>query len=252
LSDNDNTYPNTGKISEYTTSGATVNANLVTGLNGADGITVAGSDLFVVNSYDGEISEFTTAGATVDRSFITGVGDPDDIVASGSDLYVMNYGTFSEPANGVGEFTTAGGTVNSNLIPFPTTDYLYRIAIGAPSGPAFEAKVAGTLPTTVKPGKKATIEPKITVTNISGAKYDATVTVHFYLSKSTSASGAILLPGKFTKSLKLTAGAHDSFSFSLGKLPSTVPAGTYHILAKITDANGDSVVTATKVTIRVT
>ena len=38
-----------GTIGEYTTSGATVNASLITGLNDPDGIAVSGGNLFVAN-----------------------------------------------------------------------------------------------------------------------------------------------------------------------------------------------------------
>ena len=46
----------TGTIGEYTTSGATVNAALISGLNGPFGLAVAGSNLFVTNAFGGTIS----------------------------------------------------------------------------------------------------------------------------------------------------------------------------------------------------
>ena len=64
-----------GTIGEYTTSGATVNASLITGLSsGVGGGTVAlsGSDLFVssVNGAGGGvIGEYTTSGATVNPAY---------------------------------------------------------------------------------------------------------------------------------------------------------------------------------------
>jgi hypothetical protein len=61
-----------GTIAEYTTSGATVNASLISGLSFPEGIAVSGSDLFVVNTNansvqtlgPGSIGEYTTSGAT--------------------------------------------------------------------------------------------------------------------------------------------------------------------------------------------
>src|SRR2546425_371994 len=59
-----------GLIAEYTTSGATVNPNLITGLTFPEGIVVFGGNLFVTSfgtlgSANGTIGEYTTSGATV-------------------------------------------------------------------------------------------------------------------------------------------------------------------------------------------
>jgi hypothetical protein len=59
-----------GTVGEYTTSGATVNASLISGLGGLSGIAVSGSNLFVANNLLGTIGEYTTAGATVNASLI--------------------------------------------------------------------------------------------------------------------------------------------------------------------------------------
>ena len=48
-----------GTIGEYTTSGATVNAALISGLNAPIGIAVSGSDLFVTNNFGNTIGEFS-------------------------------------------------------------------------------------------------------------------------------------------------------------------------------------------------
>jgi hypothetical protein len=72
-------------IGEYTTSGMTVNASLVSGLNSPSaglsvplGIAVSGGNLFVVNSGQSTIGEYNaTTGATVDASLlVTGSNDP--------------------------------------------------------------------------------------------------------------------------------------------------------------------------------
>jgi hypothetical protein len=117
-----------GVIGAYTTSGATVNAALITGLsdpgNGAliSGVDVAhgaasnGTDIFVVNNDTGAagtgfISEYTTSEALVNASLITGLGGPEEVLILGSDIFVTNFTTGT-----VGEYTTSGGTVNANLI----------------------------------------------------------------------------------------------------------------------------------------
>jgi len=60
---------NNGTIGEYSTSGATVNASLVSsGSSNFWGLAASGSDLFVVNEQNpGTIGEYTTSGATMPR-----------------------------------------------------------------------------------------------------------------------------------------------------------------------------------------
>jgi len=111
-----------GTIGEYTTSGATVNASLVSGLNYPTGIAVSGSNLFVTNYYDntlGEsnsIGEYTTSGAVVNASLFSVLGDPQGIAVSGSDLFVANYNPAYPGIGSIGEYTTSGGTVTRLLV----------------------------------------------------------------------------------------------------------------------------------------
>jgi uncharacterized delta-60 repeat protein len=100
-----------GTVGEYTTSGATVNASLISGLSTPEGIAAVGSDLFVVNQGTNSIGEYTTSGATVNASLITGLVKPIGIAASGSDLFVTN-----ETGDTIGEYTTSGATVNASLV----------------------------------------------------------------------------------------------------------------------------------------
>jgi len=100
-----------GTIGEYTTSGATVNASLITGLSEPYGIAVSGSNLFVTNRGSGTIGEYTTSGATVNASLITGLHDPVGIAVSGSTLFVVN-----DDNGTIGEYTTSGATVNASLV----------------------------------------------------------------------------------------------------------------------------------------
>ena len=98
-------------VGEYTTSGATVNPALISGLSGPIGIAVSGSDLFVANQDSGTIGEYTTSGATVNAALISGLDLPFGIALSGADLFVANLG-----GGTIGEYTTAGATVNPALI----------------------------------------------------------------------------------------------------------------------------------------
>src|SRR5262249_14115531 len=52
-----------GTVGEYTTSGAPVNPELISGLGSPDGISVSGDKLFVKNG--DRVSEYTTSGVLV-------------------------------------------------------------------------------------------------------------------------------------------------------------------------------------------
>jgi hypothetical protein len=110
------TNANIGTVGEYTTSGATVNAALISGLSLPEDIAVSGSDLFVVNSGSGTIGEYTTSGATVNAALISGLSEPAGIAVSGSDLFVTNTFGGMIGTGTIGEYTTSGATVNAALI----------------------------------------------------------------------------------------------------------------------------------------
>src|SRR5215471_11846498 len=102
--------PAGGRVGEYTTSGATVNATLISGPFNPFGflnptyMAVSGSSLFVVDSFSGgTVGEYTTSGATVNASLLSGLNGPIGIAVSGSNLFVSS-------GSGIGEYTTAGAT----------------------------------------------------------------------------------------------------------------------------------------------
>ena len=66
-------------IGAYTTSGATVNPALISGLTDALGIAVSGSNLFVTNQNSGTVGEYTTSGDTVNPALISGLSFPSGI-----------------------------------------------------------------------------------------------------------------------------------------------------------------------------
>jgi DNA-binding beta-propeller fold protein YncE len=105
-----------------------VNASLISGLNGPEGIAVSSSDLFVANGLGNTIGEYTTAGATVNASLISGLSDPSDIAVSGGDLFVTNF-----TADTIGEYTTVGTTVNASLISGLNEPIGLAIAVPEPS-----------------------------------------------------------------------------------------------------------------------
>jgi len=99
------------KVGEYTTSGAPVNASLITGLSlgNNQSIALSGSNLFTASTISSSIGEYTTSGATVNASLITGLFNLEGVAVSGSDLFVLT-------GNQIGEYTTSGATVNASLI----------------------------------------------------------------------------------------------------------------------------------------
>jgi hypothetical protein len=71
-------------LGEYTTSGATVNAALITGLANPDFVAVSGSYLFISENIgtlgdstnSSYIDEYTTSGELVNAAFVSGLNQP--------------------------------------------------------------------------------------------------------------------------------------------------------------------------------
>lgn len=102
--------PGSGSISEFTTSGATVQSPLISGYPAAR-ILVSGADLFVTGDWIGGLEEFTTSGTVVNASLVSGFGSALGIGELDSDLFI------ADGYNGtIGEFTTSGAVVNRSLV----------------------------------------------------------------------------------------------------------------------------------------
>ena len=84
-----------GTVGEYTTSGATVNDTLITGLSNPMGVTVTDTNLFVANYGSGTVGEYTTAGATVNASLITGLSNPTSVTPEPGTLALLGMGGLS-------------------------------------------------------------------------------------------------------------------------------------------------------------
>lgn len=146
--ENNSTSPNTGFIGEYTTSGATVNAQLVTGLNGPQGLAISGSHLFVVNYYSATIGDYTTAGVVVKTTLIKGtpsvLDNPTMMAASGTDLFITNYTNSVSSSNAIAEYTTSGGTVNTFLVSNLLMPEGIAVEASAPTAPTAPTGVEAT------------------------------------------------------------------------------------------------------------
>ena len=102
-----------GTIGEYTLSGTTVNASLISGLNEPTGLALDGKgNLFVANFGSGTIGEYTLSGATLNASLISGLSGPSGLALDGKgNLFVVN-----NISGTIGEYTTSGLTVNASVI----------------------------------------------------------------------------------------------------------------------------------------
>ena len=116
------------EISEYTTSGATLNTDLATLSAFAPsgiGIVVSGTDIFVATTA-GTVDEYTTVGGTVNASLLTGLNTVNNgIAVSGTDLLVSN-------GRSIGEYNFDGTPVGSGTL------------ISGLNGTAEEIAVSGT------------------------------------------------------------------------------------------------------------
>ena len=115
-----------GLISEYTTSGATVSAPLISEptngqyLFGVGGLAISGTNLFIANSSNGPpdtgyISVYTLSGTLVNAALITGLPNPTGIAISGSYLYILNSGDGTGTGS-IGKYNLDGTPVNAALV----------------------------------------------------------------------------------------------------------------------------------------
>jgi hypothetical protein len=100
-----------GTIGKYSTTGATLNASLISGL-APEGIAVDGNGyLYVANENSGTIGKYTVTGSEINRTLISGLNSPWAIALDGNGyLFVANYG------GSIGKYTTSGEVVNAALV----------------------------------------------------------------------------------------------------------------------------------------
>jgi autotransporter-associated beta strand protein len=113
----DATIPSTGgNIGEYSTSGANINAPLISGFStyAIKAMAISGSELFVVNSpntgysVNNTIAEYSASGVATGN--VTGFNSPTGVAVSGSEMYVVNSG------NGTIIACTTSGTNQTVLV----------------------------------------------------------------------------------------------------------------------------------------
>lgn len=107
---------NDGIIGEYTISGATINASLVSDLNLPYGLAISGGNLYEANAA-GTIGEYNLAtGAAINPALITPVVTSTvGIAISGGDIFVAGANNVIGD-NNVGEYTISGAPVKTRLV----------------------------------------------------------------------------------------------------------------------------------------
>jgi len=91
--------------------GATLNANLITGLSGPDAITIARGSVYVATNTPDATNRYSLTGASLATPFISGYGA--DLEITGNDVFMP---TFFQT---VGKFTSSGTVVNDTFITSP-------------------------------------------------------------------------------------------------------------------------------------
>ncbi|HWE03675.1 MAG TPA: Ig-like domain repeat protein [Tepidisphaeraceae bacterium] len=99
-----------GTIGEYTTSGAAVNASLVSGLARPANLSLLGNDLYVADLNSDSVGEYTTSGAAVNPSLISGVY-PWSLAATSTDIYVVD-----NSLGTVSDYSLDGTAMNTQLV----------------------------------------------------------------------------------------------------------------------------------------
>ena len=183
------TNAGSGKVGEYTTSGATVNASLISGVGHPTGVALEGSDLYVANAENGTVGEYTTSGATVNAELIKGLHHPDRGGPRGlrplrrqrrkrhgrgvhHERRHRQRGTHQRPAHPgrggarrlgplrtypsgtVGEYTTSGATVNASLIVTLNPRPGWRSTARTSTSPTSVAARSGSTPRAAKPSTR--------------------------------------------------------------------------------------------------
>ncbi|HEX5244328.1 MAG TPA: CARDB domain-containing protein [Tepidisphaeraceae bacterium] len=110
------------------------------------------------------------------------------------------------------------------------------------------ASLSGALPTSVIAGQKATIHQKVTISSDEAINTTVTVNVSLSTSATFDSTNAVSVPLTLTKPLHLAAGKSTSIPITLKSLPSTVPAGTYHLQVEAAPASGATTADASSAT----
>lgn len=122
---------------------------------------------------------------------------------------------------------------------------------GGGGSSSLSGALSGKIPSSVVAGQKVNVSQHLTVTDTSTATVTGNVTAKLFLSTGTSVDSNSIQLATTTKHAKLKPHGHLQVPFKVAKLPATVPNGTYHLVAEITDPSGNTVDAPSATTISV-
>ncbi|HZK80860.1 MAG TPA: hypothetical protein VFC46_07330, partial [Humisphaera sp.] len=257
------------KIAEYTTSGATVNAALVSGLVGPTGIAVTAAAsptnrLAFIESPASTTAAGTLGPITVDVEDSNGTfvaGDNSNVtlaIASGSSGATLDGTTTVAAVNGVATFSDLLITTPGDNYTLVATDGTFSPATSAPfsitatTPPASVALTLGNvaLPTSAVAGRRIMAKVPVILTN-GGSRSRGTYTISLFADTANMLDGMQSLISTVSKSISLNAGKRVTISISVRSLPATLANGVYYILAQVVGPTGDASVIASSQTVTV-
>ena len=126
---------------------------------------------------------------------------------------------------------------DSNVTPGTSSTLIETVSSTPPSGLSPDLTTAvGVLPATLVSGAKVKKSVPITVTNTTSATIRETVTIALYASTSAgSVTGATPI-GTLTKKLVIKPQKSTKLKISVATIPASLPAGSYYVIAQLTDA----------------
>jgi len=249
---NDNTYDPTtiGSIFELPAGGTspTVLASFsaATGYNSYYPLAVdSAGDLFGATEFGGDV-----AGHPPD-----GVGVVFELPAGSQTITALH--TFEAGSDGASPL--GGVSLGANGVLYGTsigpgsagTGLVYTLTPGGTGAGTLTGALAGKLPSSTIAGQKVSISQNLAITNSGSTPVSGSVTAKLFLSTGAAVDSTSIPIGSSGKSVKLKAHAHFALNFKINSLPSSVPEGTYYLVAQITDPAGNVSDTASVGTITV-
>ena len=158
-------------------------------------------------------------------------------VATFSNLVITTPGVGYTLTATDGAFTAAASTAFSIITPVPPS-------------PLVPSLTNVRLVPAVVAGQKLNANVRVVVTN-TGVAFKGVITINIFANVGTTLDGNQVKLTFQTKSVSLKAGKTKAYAFTLKSLPSTLPAGAYHLLAEVVDPTGDASVVASAQTVAV-